>query len=71
MEWLMLFVAGVVATAAVAGTHELRRHAHPQAAAMVVDQRLAAARAIRAVEDDVEAARLAAEKLSLEQRPRG
>jgi hypothetical protein len=70
MEWSMLLVAGALAATAVAAVHTLRRHAHATAKTAGGDRRIVAAGAVRAVEDDVEAARTIAETLSLEQRPR-
>lgn len=76
MEWSMLLVAAVLATAAVTTVHVLRRHPHAAATGhgtttVGLDRQVAEDRAVRAVEADVEAAHEAAEHLSVEQHRRG
>jgi len=70
MEWSMLLVAAVIATAGVVIVHAMRRHPHVAGMPTSPTRRVTAEMARRAVEADAEAARKSAEDLSLEQRPR-
>jgi hypothetical protein len=71
MEWSMLLVAAVLAAAAVTAAHIMRRHPIAEARLTGPERRMTEERAVRAVEADAEAARDAAEELSLQQRIRG
>ncbi len=71
MEWSMLLVAAVVAAAAVATAHALRRHPHATTAGQGPDRPVAEGRAVSTEAADGEAAPDTADHLPTERRRRG